>query len=80
MNQSRFLFCLVILVLSTTKASASVFGDVHGTVIDPHARAIAAARVTLLSSTSSFSRTTDTDAAGEFFFRAVPIGEYTVNG
>src|SRR6267142_1118291 len=78
MNRNHLLLCLVILVLSTTNVSASVFGDVRGTVIDPQARAIAAARVTLLSASSSFSRTTDTDGAGEFSFRAVPIGEYTV--
>src|ERR1700730_307977 len=78
MNRSHFLLCLVILMLSSTNASASVFGDVRGTVIDPQARAIAAARVTLLSAASSFSRTTDTDATGEFSFRAVPIGEYTL--
>ena len=78
MKRSHFLLCLVILVLSTTNASASVFGDVRGTVIDPQSRAIAAARVTLLSASSSLSRTTDTDVAGEFSFRAVPIGEYRV--
>jgi outer membrane receptor protein involved in Fe transport len=77
-NRSHFLVCLAILVLSTTNATASVFGDVNGKVIDPQARAIAAAKVTLRSNSSSVSRTTDTDAAGEFSFRAVPIGEYTV--
>jgi hypothetical protein len=51
---------------------------VRGTVIDPQQRPIVAARVTLLSASSSLSRTTDTDGAGEFSFRAAPIGEYTV--
>jgi|GEM_PF-954070 len=78
MNRSHFLLCLVILALSATNALASVFGDVRGTVIDPQALAIPAARVNLRSASSSFSRATDTDVAGEFSFRAVPIGEYTV--
>ena len=78
MNIFRLLYCLVFIVLCFAAARASVFGDVRGTVIDPQERAIAAAKVTLLSASSSFSRTIDTDSAGEFSFRAVPIGEYTV--
>jgi len=66
------LFCCAVTV------SASVFGDVSGTVIDPQQRPVAATKVSLLSRTSSFSRTTDTDGDGAFSFRAVPIGEYTV--
>ena len=66
------LFCCAVTV------SASVFGDVSGTVIDPQQRPVAATKVSLLSRTSSFSRMTDTDGDGAFSFRAVPIGEYTV--
>src|SRR5258708_18075203 len=78
MNIYRLVACFVLIVFCFAAAHASVFGDVKGTVLDPQARAIAAARVTLLSVSSSFSRPTDTDSAGEFSFRAVPIGEYTV--
>jgi hypothetical protein len=78
MNRHHSLMCLVILMLCTIRASASVFGDVKGNVVDPQHLAITAARVSLLSTSSSFSRTTDTDSVGEFSFRAVPIGEYTV--
>src|SRR5882724_576756 len=66
------LFCCAVTV------SASVFGDVSGTVIDPQQRPVAATKVSLLSRTSSFSQTTQTDSAGDFSFRAVPVGEYTV--
>jgi len=78
MNINRLLSSFVLVVLSVAAAHASVFGDVKGTVLDPHQRPITSAKVTLRSSSSSFSRTTNTDGAGEFSFRAVPIGEYTV--
>src|SRR5882762_1498604 len=78
MNINRLLSSFVLIVLSVAAAHASVFGDVKGTVLDPQQRPVVAAKVSLLSRTSSFSRTTDTDGDGAFSFRAVPIGEYTV--
>ena len=78
MNRHRIIWCFGLLLLFTSTVSASVFGDVRGTVVDPQQRPIVAAKVTLLSRSSSFSRTTDTDSAGEFSFRAVPVGEYEV--
>ena len=44
----------------------------------PQQRPIAAAKITLLSRSSAFSQTSQTDGAGQSSFRAVPIGEYTV--
>jgi hypothetical protein len=79
MNINRLLSSFALIVLSVAAAHASVFGDVKGTVLDPQQRPIAAAKVTLLSRTSSFSRMTDTDGDGAFSFRAVPIGEYAVS-
>jgi outer membrane receptor for ferrienterochelin and colicin len=78
MNINRLLSSFVFIVLSVTAAHASVFGDVKGTVLDPQQRPVVAAKVSLVSRTSSFSRTTDTDGDGAFSFRSVPIGEYTV--
>jgi outer membrane receptor protein involved in Fe transport len=78
MNINRLLFSFILIVLSVAAAHASVFGDVKGMVLDPQQRPVVAAKVSLLSRTSSFSRTTDTDGDGAFSFRAVPIGEYTV--
>src|SRR5712664_2753299 len=78
MNINRIFSSLVLIVLSVAAAHASVFGDVKGMVLDPQQRPVIAAKVSLLSRTSSFSRTTDTDSDGEFSFRAVPIGEYTI--
>ena len=71
-------YCLLLVVCCAVSVSASVFGDARGTVLDPQQRPIANAKVTLVSRTSSFSRTMDTNRDGEFSFRTVPIGEYTV--
>jgi len=70
--------CVALILLGFILARASVFGDVKGTVLDPQQRPVAAAQVTLSSRSSAFARTVKTDNAGEFSFRAVPIGEYTV--
>jgi hypothetical protein len=78
MNIYRLVSSFVFIVLCFAAAHASPFGDVRGTVLDPQRRPIVAAKVSLLSRSSSFSRTTDTNGAGEFSFRAVPIGEYNV--
>src|SRR6266404_3903647 len=78
MNINRLLSSLVLIVLSVAAAHASVFGDVRGTVLDPQHSAIVGAKVALLARSSSFSQTTQTDSAGDFSFRALPIGEYTV--
>jgi hypothetical protein len=71
-------YCLLLFVCCAFPVSASVFGDVRGTVFDPQQRAVTQARVILASRTSSLSRTADTNGDGEFSFRSVPIGEYTV--
>lgn len=76
---NRIILCLIVIVTSFISVRASVFGDVKGVVLDPQQHAIAGARITVASRSSSFSRTTITDVAGEFSFRAVPVGEYTVN-
>ncbi len=78
MNINRLSASLGLIVLSVAAAHASVFGDVRGTVLDPQQSAIAGARVTLLARSSSFTLTTQTNSAGDFSFRSVPVGEYTV--
>jgi len=77
-NRHQIVLGLVILLLLTSRASASVFGDISGTVVDPQQRPIASAKITLRAHSSSFSQTSQTNGAGQFSFRAVPIGEYTI--
>ncbi len=75
---NRLLSVFILIVLSVTAAYASAFGEVRVTVFDPQQSTIAGAKITLHSISSSFSQTAKTDSAGEFSFRSVPIGEYTL--
>src|SRR5207247_7664182 len=61
-----------------SQASASVFGDIRGIVFDPQHRAIAGANIRVRSKSSDFVKNIQSDAAGQFLFRAIPIGEYTI--
>jgi hypothetical protein len=62
-----------------TAAFAGVFGSVRGIVHDPQHRPVQGAMVMLHSTTSDWSKTTNTDANGEFQFSAVPLGQYEVS-
>jgi outer membrane cobalamin receptor len=78
MNRKYFPVVILLVLICTPRASASVFGDVRGTVADPQQRPVAGATILLSSRSSSFSQTTQTDGVGNFSFRTVPIGEYTI--
>jgi len=71
------LFFLSLLFFSAT-LHASVLGTVRGIVHDPSHRPVANADVVLKATDSDFSKTTKTNADGDFQFDAVPLGEYTV--
>ena len=73
----RVSLCFVVMILiCPLPAWASIFGDVRGVVRDPQQQLIAGASVTLRSRTSDFSQRAQTSDRGEFFFRAIPLGEY----
>ncbi|MCU1301379.1 MAG: TonB-dependent receptor [Candidatus Sulfotelmatobacter sp.] len=76
----RFIRILLItaVLLHTLAAFASIFGSVRGIVHDPQHRPVENATVTLRSKTSDWSASAHTDAAGEFIFNGVTLGEYTV--
>jgi outer membrane receptor for ferrienterochelin and colicin len=77
---NRRIFGLGISVLmATTVVYASVFGVIRGIVHDPSHRPVQGAMVMLHSTSSDWSKTTNTDANGEFQFNAVPVGQYTVS-
>ncbi|HEV7501775.1 MAG TPA: carboxypeptidase-like regulatory domain-containing protein, partial [Vicinamibacteria bacterium] len=69
---------LLLLVFRPAVASASIFGDVRGVVLDPQERPVPRAKVSLQSRTSSLSQETQTTDAGEYLFRAVPLGDYVL--
>jgi len=74
----RFIRLILLTPFLTLAAYASIFGSVRGIVHDPQHRPVEDAMVMLRSKTSDWSTTTNTDAAGQFSFNAIAVGEYTV--
>ena len=75
----RFMALGALLVfLAAGSARATIFGDVRGIVHDPVHRPIEGAQVSIHDRTSAWSKTTQTNAQGEFEFSSVPVGEYMV--
>ena len=74
----RILF-LAVFLFAAVGAHATVFGTGRGIVHDPQHRPVPNIKVILKALASDYSQTTVTDAAGEFHFDAVPLGEYVVN-
>jgi len=72
--------CLVACwsLLVASNASATVFATVRGVVHDPQHRPIQGAHVTLKAQTSDWTQSQESSDSGEFQFRSVPIGTYTV--
>jgi hypothetical protein len=66
------------LLLSSIPVFATIFGSVHGVIHDPQHRPVQNAMVMIKAKSSDWSATTDSDANGEFNFKAVPLGEYVV--
>ncbi len=69
---------LLLLLLLTISASASVGGSISGTVTDPHGALVVAARVTALHSSTNLRQSALTDTHGVYSFRELPIGSYTL--
>ncbi|HKW31794.1 MAG TPA: TonB-dependent receptor [Candidatus Acidoferrum sp.] len=72
---------LLVALLSFTPGSAlaTIFSTVRGIVHDPQHHPVPDIKVVLKVLASDYSQTTETDAAGEFHFDAVPLGQYVVN-
>jgi outer membrane cobalamin receptor len=75
----RRILALVVFLVAASGAFATVFGSVRGIVHDPQHRPVPDITVILKEHNSEFTQTIQTDAAGQFHFDAVPLGEYTVS-
>jgi hypothetical protein len=73
------LFAFVTLLLTTSALLANDYGAIRGVVHDPQHRPIQNATVMLKAKASDWSKSGSTDAAGQFQFNGVPLGDYTVN-
>jgi outer membrane receptor protein involved in Fe transport len=67
---------LLLILLWTGSAHATIFGNIKGIVHDPDHRPIQGAQVELFAVNSEWSQKTQTNSDGEFQFSALPIGEY----
>lgn len=75
---NAFIVALVVvtcLALPTVLRAADL-GDVHGVVHDAQHRPVAGAVLELKAAASDWAQTTRSDAAGEFSFPGVPLGNY----
>ncbi len=77
MRAIRISLALLILFSALT-AFATIFGSVRGIVHDPQHRPIQGAMVMLKAQNSDWSQSQDSNDKGEFEFRSVPMGNYTV--
>ena len=71
-------YAMISMLAAATLGWSPIFGDARGTVLDPHQHAIKGAKVTMHALASDFIRTAETNDNGEFIFRSIPLGEYTV--
>jgi outer membrane cobalamin receptor len=72
-----FLFLLFLLPFAVATL-ATVFGTVRGIVHDPQHRPVPDIKIILKARSSDYTQSAQTDAAGQFHFDSVPLGEYTV--
>jgi hypothetical protein len=68
-----------IVVLLSTPAFGTIFGNVRGIVHDPDHHPVPDASILMRSASSEYQQTGTTDANGEFQFAAVPVGEYVLS-
>src|SRR5258707_3782032 len=73
------LLVFAALLLMTSAAFANIYGAIRGVVHDPQHRPIQDAMVMLKAKSSDWAKSVTTDAAGEFQFNAVPLGDYSVS-
>ena len=71
-------FCLFLMLLQSSLAHATLFGQVKGIVHDPQHRPIHGAQVTLRAANSALVFSATTNESGAFTIPAVPLGDYTL--
>jgi hypothetical protein len=73
-----FVAAAALVALLTLPAAAQDTGVVMGTIIDASGQVVPGATVTLVSERTLDARTLPSDARGEFAFRAITPGSYTI--
>jgi hypothetical protein len=70
--------CLLLCLLSASRAHATVFSQLQGVVHDPQHRPLPGAHITLAAAHSGFTQSTDSNGEGAFTLPNIPLGDYTV--
>ncbi len=73
-----FVLSTVVFVTIPVQTHAEIFGSVRGIVHDPQHRPVQGATVNLKALSSDYMQTQQSGVDGDFEFRAIPLGEYTV--
>ena len=71
-------FAVLLAMILSRPAKATVFGNVRGVVHDPQHRPVSGAQATLQARDSQYTQAAKTTPDGEFYFDAVPLGDYTI--
>jgi hypothetical protein len=79
MRTARIPLQLAFLALASLAALANDYGAIRGVVHDPQHRPVQGAMVMLRAKSSDWAKSVTTDAAGEFQFNAVVLGEYAIS-
>jgi len=74
----RLLFVFCLLTLATGAHAQSTFGEILGTVHDTSGAVIQGVQVTLVNAGTSATRSTVTDASGDYAFKNIDVGTYTL--
>ncbi len=77
--QSVFFALFTVVVLAASLAFAQSTATLQGTVLDQSGAVVPNARVTLTNQETNLTRTTETDATGNFLIAALPAGLYKVD-
>jgi hypothetical protein len=76
---SIFIVCTLILLCALSSSAQKISGDISGDVTDKSGGVIAGATVTVENTGTGFTRTTTTNASGNFRIPELPIGTYRVS-
>ena len=69
---------LLLVALTFTAAAQQTTGNVRGVVKDPTGAVVPGAKVTLRDAKTNTAITTQSNGAGEYEFKTVPVGDYQI--
>jgi hypothetical protein len=75
---SRWILVAALMIFAIATASAQVTGTIQGKVYDATGAVVPGSSVTAVSTATQLTRTTTSNASGDYNFSLLPVGEYTV--